>query len=91
MSVGKLRYGEENNIPLDKPVWGIIIRTDKGKTEEEVIHFSEKGNRFIIEDLESMKKSDLLYIVWHGSWNTDVFRCDPKKILERLKKQEEKS
>ena len=87
MSAGKIRYGEEDRIPLDRPVWGIIIRTTGEKPEEEAIHFSKSDNPFIIDDLKSMKKGDILYIIWHGSWNTDVFRCDPKKIIERLQKE----
>jgi hypothetical protein len=89
MSKGKIRKGEEDTIPLDKPVWGIIARNKGGKIEEQAIYFSQSDNRFLIDDFESMKEGDALYVVWHGSWNTDVFRCDPKKIIERIRKEEE--
>ena len=88
MSKGKIRYGEEDSIPLDKPVWGIILRHKEGKIEEQAIYFSQSDNHFLVGDLLSMKKNDALYIIWHGSWNTDVFRCDPKKIIDRIRKEE---
>ncbi len=84
MSSGKMRYGEEDKIPLEKPVWGIIVWAEKGKIREEVIHFSSSNNPSISERLQEMSSKDALYIVWHGSWNTDVFKCDPKKIAQRL-------
>lgn len=92
MSKGRVRYGEEDKIPLDRPVWGIILRyPGKGyQIDEESIYFSTSDNKYLIDQLASMTNKDALYIIWHGSWNTDVFRCDPKKIIKRIQDQEVK-
>lgn len=88
MSKGKIRYGEEDSIPLDKPVWGIIVKNTGGIIKEQTLHFSQGQNDLLLDDLLSMRKNDALYVIWHGSWNTDVFRCDPRKIIERIRKEE---
>ena len=87
MSAGKIRENEEDKIPLDTPVWGFTVSMKNRKSEEQVFHFSKSGNSFILEELKAIKKPFSLYIVWHGNWNTDVFKCDPAKIINRLKEE----
>ena len=90
MSSGEIRKGKENSeqIPLDTPIWFVLLTVKKGKIEEEVYQATKDGRSQLysqINELKRAKKYFKIYGVWTGKWNTDLFDMDITILKRRLK------
>lgn len=87
MSSGYVRKNEEENIPLESPVWLMEVSFENGRFQEDQIHFNKTQMLEIVNRLKNADATKRYYVVWHGQYNTDIFQVDPKKIVKRLEIQ----
>jgi len=87
MSQGEIRKGRENSntIPLESPVWFVVLSTEKGKIKERVFNTSKTKKKELLTFLV-LGDYRKVYGVWNGQWNTHLFDMDIKVLKERLER-----
>ena len=93
MVMGGVQIGKESEFPFgtNRRCWYLVVYTKDNTLCWETIRGNDKiylktiGSlcRVLIET-DSNKRKALLFGVWHGKWNTNLFLLDPKKTLEIL-------
>jgi alpha-mannosidase len=82
-----IRYGETDRIPLKygtKSVWFVLLDLIEGQLREEQYTQTKKGLNALYERLQKDPEPLRVFAVWHGQWQTDLFACEVKVLLERL-------
>ena len=87
MSSGEVVRDRDDEIPLSEPRWIVIISFTEGRFEEQSYWFTKSSWEDVIKRLENVKDNEQAYIIWHGKYNTNLFRVNEHRIAERMKKE----
>ena len=89
MSKGELRKGakDSSRIPLNPPVWFVLLTTDKNKIQEDVYQTTKEGKSKLFREINELENDNIyfkIYGVWNGQWNTNLFDMTIKTLKRRL-------
>lgn len=85
MSQGEIKSGKDNSkqIPLEKPVWFVVLSVEDGKTKEKVFSTTKAQKKALLKYL-ILSSCEKVYGVWNGQWNTNLFDMDVTILKKRL-------
>ena len=89
MSKGEIKKGveETRRIPLNPPIWFVLLTTDKNGIQEEVYQTTKEGKSRLFREINELESDNIyfkIYGVWNGQWNTNLFDMNIKTLKKRL-------
>jgi len=96
MVMGGVQIGKESEFPFgsNRRCWYLLVYVKNHSLHYDVILGNEKraleticGICMILNKYDPRDRKVLLFGVWHGKWNTNLFLLDPKKTLEILERR----
>ena len=85
MSQSGMKRGKDNSeqIPLEKPVWFVVLPIEDGKIQEKAFNTTKAQKKALFEYL-ILNSCEKVYGVWNGQWNTNLFDMDINILKKRL-------
>jgi hypothetical protein len=87
MSVGGVRIGETDNVPMHvgSRIWFLVLDVDR---EGKIVYAEYRSNKndfpLLLAHLRSSNDRTKVFANWHGEWRTDLFDMDIPTLMKRV-------
>lgn len=85
--VGMIRKKETDKVPLNKPIWFLVLSKNEEQLEEEIYQTSKTDIKILLERLQNKEAPLKIYAIWNGNWNTDLFDMNKDILIQMLIKE----